>query len=155
MNDTQAVEVDRDIGWRGTGYSVLDCERTNNSLNAQEITSEAAIILMGLLIHDLENVSLDGVLEIGNGGDYSITLDNRGDVTQVEVSGIRKGTATQSNGRLQEKSAQVLTHSPHGYASVTTFLQTPKGIVHSFLHFVELNERSRKQPSQALRRKSQ
>ena len=107
-------------------------------MNAIGITEDAAVAVMGLLIHNLENIVLRGVLQIGNGGDYSICLDNQGKLTQVEVSGIRDGTDSQSRSRLKEKKTQVLQHSPHGFASVTTFQQSPRGIVHSFLHFVEL-----------------
>jgi hypothetical protein len=106
--------------------------------NDQGITERAAIVVVALLVHELEGVTLLEVLQVGSGGDYAGAY-RRGRVRlQVEVSGIRADlTGEVMRSRLAEKRAQVLTRSTRGYASVTTFQWTGGDTVHSYLHYVE------------------
>ena len=135
-----AVEVQRSIGWANLQDAVQNLRallvQLPITVNAQALTEQAAIGVMALLLHDLEGVVLQAVLQIGSGGDYIIQSEE-----QVEVSGIRHAvSAAVSQGRLAEKSTQVLRHSEAGYVSVTTFSypgsQASGPIVHSYLHFV-------------------
>ena len=107
---------------------------------------------MALLIHDLEGVILQTVLQIGSGGDYLVQVQEGRAVTQVEVRGIRHAeSAAISKAKLAEKREQVLKHSRTGYASVTTFSYPGGPIVHSYLHYVR---QSPKQKGRAKRKKS-
>jgi hypothetical protein len=126
------------IGWHGLPqYSEDYCIRVSRTVNAERLTEDAAIGVMALLIHALEGVTIQEVLQIGSGGDYLIVLGGRRRV-QVEVSGIREDAGgSESGSRLTRKTHQVLSHSPAGYVSVTTFHLPSAGGVHSYLHYAE------------------
>jgi hypothetical protein len=136
-----AVHLQRSISWANLkqaipnlGTLLIQCPI---GTNAQDLTEQAAIGVMALLIHDLEGVALRTVLQIGSGGDYVVQFQEGQAVTQVEVSGIRHAeTASISEARLAQKREQVLKHSRTGYASVTTFSYPGGPIVHSYLHYV-------------------
>lgn len=132
------IEV-REIGWDGLPkFSEDYCVRVSRTFNEQRITEDAAIAVMGLLIHELEGVTVESVLRIGSGGDYLIELSKNEQSVQVEVSGIREDlVGNRAESRLSEKRAQVLMKSDSGYVSVTTFHYAATGGPHSFLHFVK------------------
>ncbi len=141
-----AVQVVRRVGWTNLQGAVPNLEdllvQLPITVNGQDLTEQAAIAVMALLIRDLEGGVLQTVLPIGSGGDYFIQLQGRAPLTQVEISGIRQAAnAGVSRARLTEKAAQVLTHGNSGYASVTTFAYPVGGsagpIVHSYLHYVQ------------------
>lgn len=129
----------REIGWEGLPkFSEDYCIRVARTSNEQDITEAAAIAVMGLLIHELEGVSIESVLPIGSGGDYLVKLHKNKQLVQVEVSGIREDLAgDKAATRLGEKRTQVLNKSASGYVSVTTFYRVANGGPHSFLHYVE------------------
>jgi hypothetical protein len=133
------------LGWGGvTGVSADDCERLSITFNERRITEDAALAVMALLIHELEALSVERVLQIGSGGDYVLSMRRRGQAAQVEVSGIREDSSgRRSRSRLAEKREQVLAKCPAGFASVTTFSHPGAGGVHSYLHYVE-RQRGRK-----------
>jgi hypothetical protein len=135
----------REIGWSGLPEFSKDyCIRVTHTINERRITEDAAIAVMGLLIHELEGVSIESVLQIGSGGDYLVKLSKNEQSVQVEVSGIREDLAGNiSELRLREKRAQVLVKSDVGYVSVTTFHRAANGGPHSFLHFAEKGDRKR------------
>jgi len=137
--DEKRIKEVRELGWSGeTGASEDDCVRLPRVANEQRITEDAAIAVMALLIHELESVTVERVLEIGSGGDYVLSLKMRGESAQAEVSGVREDrTGAKSRARLSEKLAQVLRQCPIGFVSVTTFCRLKAGIVHSYLHYVE------------------
>ena len=111
-------------------------------LNEEAITEYAAIGIMALLIHELENVTIRDVLPVGSGGDYAIHIGSAKEPSQVEVSGLLEDPrGSKARYRLRKKCEQVLTHSPTGYASVTTFRYSNHNIVHSYLHYVEAKPR--------------
>jgi hypothetical protein len=132
------VGVNREVGWSGLPASTdLLCVQLPRTVNAHTLTEQAAVGVMALLIHALEGGVLQDVLPIGSGGDYFVISREANRPIQVEVSGIREdlnGAAARS--RLSQKSAQVLSHSTVGYASVTTFAHPTGPIVHSYLHYV-------------------
>lgn len=65
----------REIGWSGLPkFSEDYCIRVTHTINERRITEDAAIAVMGLLIHELESVSIESVLPIGSGGDYLVKL---------------------------------------------------------------------------------
>lgn len=129
----------REIGWQGfSKFSEDYCIRASHTSNEQDITEAAAIIVMALLIHELEDVRLESVLQIGSGGDYFGEMSNNKGWVQVEVSGIQEDdSGGRAESRLKEKRDQVLKTNDSGYVSVTTFHRAATGGPHSFLHFVE------------------
>lgn len=135
----------RAIGWSGLPkFSEDYCIRVKYTINERRITEDAAIAIMGLLIHELEGVSIESVLQIGSGGDYLVKLSKNKQLVQVEVSGIREDLAgDKAESRLREKRAQVLQNSDAGYVSVTTFYRAANAGPHSFLHFAERGDRKR------------
>jgi hypothetical protein len=153
----QRIEEVCQIGWRELPNLSADyCARVARTVNAERITEDAAIGVMALLIHELEGVTVTGVLPIGSGGDYLVESQRKGgDMIQVEVSGILRDEATghRAAARLGQKCKQVLTRAPCGYASVTTFQRPPGAAVHSYLHFVEKETASR--PRRRTRRREQ
>lgn len=135
----------RTIGWSNLPkFSEDYCIRLMYTINERRITEDAAIAVMGLLIHELEGVRIETVLQIGSGGDYLVTLSKNKQWVQVEVSGIREDLAGhKAESRLAEKRTQVLEKSEAGYVSVTTFHRAANGGPHSFLHFAEKGDRKR------------
>jgi hypothetical protein len=127
------------IGWSGLASHTEEyLIRVSKTVNEQRITEDAAIGVMSLLIHELEEVTLQEVLAIGSGGDYAATPSQGGPTVQVEVSGIRDDSSGRMAGaRLAEKREQVLKGSPCGYVSVTTFRCPGVEAAHSYLHYVE------------------
>jgi hypothetical protein len=123
----------REIAWNGLTDHFDQCEEIARTLNQHDITEHAAIGVMLLLIHELEGAVLTDVLPIGSGGDYLVNLSDRPEPVQVEVSGIREGSASQAATRLEEKRSQI---RGAGFVSVTTFLHSEDGSAHSYLHFV-------------------
>lgn len=123
----------REIGWAGLSDLRDRCEELSDILNELDITEHAAIGVMLLLVHELEGGVLTGVLQIGSGPDYSVNLSDRPEPVQVEVSGIRRGSAGQVSSRLGEKRGQL---RGAGFVSVTTFQYGEDGAAHSYLHFV-------------------
>lgn len=140
-----AIQEDCDIGWSGLpSYNRDYCVRLSRTVNEHDVTEQAAIGVMALLIHELEGGVLQQVLPIGSGGDYLVLPRGARHPIQVEVSGIREdrnGSASQS--RLRQKCDQVLTASKAGYASVTTFSHPAGPIVQSWLHYVEKGRKMR------------
>jgi hypothetical protein len=122
----------REIGWANLPDDRADCERVRGRLNENTITEHAAIGVMLLLIHELEGGVLATVLQIGSGGDYLVSLAGRPDPVQVEVSGIKIGSAGEASSRLGRKRGQV---RGEGFVSVTTFQHGEDGGPHSYLHF--------------------
>jgi hypothetical protein len=125
-------EETREIGWANLPGDLSDCERVRERLNENTITEHAAIGIMLLLIHELEGGVLTRVLEIGDGGDYLVRLEDRPDPVQVEVSGIKTGSAGEASSRLGKKRGQI---GGEGFVSVTTFQHGETGEPHSYLHF--------------------
>lgn len=132
-----AGRVQRDIGWNGLDHLGNVCTQLPITVNAQNLTEQAAVGIIALLIHDLEGGVLQSVLPIGSGGDYLVFTRGARKAVQVEASGVREdATGSASRARLAQKSEQVLTRSKAGYASVTTFSYSAALVVHSYLHYV-------------------
>jgi hypothetical protein len=127
-------EETREIGWANLPEHVADCERIRKRLNENDITEKAAIGIMLLLVHELEGAVLTDVLPLGAGGDYLVRHSGHPEPIQVEVSGIRIGSASQASRRLGAKCGQI--RGP-GFVSVTMFQHGRTGAAHSYLHFVE------------------
>jgi hypothetical protein len=71
---TPSVGV-REIGWGNLPlYSEEYLIHVSRTANERDITEKAAIVVMFLLIHELEDVTVHEVLPIGSGGDYSASL---------------------------------------------------------------------------------
>jgi hypothetical protein len=140
----------REIGWADLPDHLDRCEEIASILNEQRITEDAAIGVMLLLIHELEGAVLDDVLEIGKGGDYLVKLSDRSEPVQVEVSGIRIGTAGEASTRLGKKRGQV---RGAGFVSVTTFQQGRTGVAYSYLHFRDPESGKRSTPKGRPKRK--
>ncbi len=134
----ERIEEVREIGWDNIeGVSEEDCIRLQRTFNAERITEDAAIAIMALLIHELEEVTVAEVLPIGSGTDYLVTLKGEGSQLSVEVSGIRvDATGSEASSRLQKKYGQLLAKQAAGFVSVTTFQRLKAGILHSYLHYV-------------------
>lgn len=128
-------EEAREIGWRGLSDLLDRCEAISDVINQQEITGHAAIGIMLLLIHELEGAVLDTMLPIGSGSDYLVSVPGRDGRIDVEVSGIRSGSAGEASSRLGKRTRDRL-RGP-GFVSVTTFQHGESGEAHSYLHFVD------------------
>lgn len=130
------VTVNRSIGWAGADEIVTRSTYVARNRNEHQLTEQAAIGVMALLLHDLEESStLIEVLRIGSGADYLV----RGPAGEahIEVSGIRNVEfASQAMDRFRQKCGQLLQGAAEGYVSVTTFSHPTGPIVHSFLHFI-------------------
>jgi hypothetical protein len=114
------------------------CEQLPRTKNRNDLTEDAAIALAALLIHDLENGTIETVLQIGSGGDYLVQVPQESSPIQIEISGvIEDESGRDSRSRLSQKSEQVLTRARVGFVSVTTFSLSPQKIVHSYLHFTK------------------
>jgi hypothetical protein len=137
---TPAVE-EIEIGWSNLpDYSENYLLHVSRTMNEHTITEHAAIVVMALLIHELEGLTLGPVLPIGGGGDYVVKPKKGKAALQVEVSGIRvEHRAGDARDRLREKREQVLKKSSRGYASVTTFQWLGGPTAHSFLHYAEVH----------------
>jgi len=154
----------RDLGWSNLQDNLPNLKKLLIQLpvtvNAQELTGQAAIAVMALLVSDLENGVLQTVLPIGSGGDYLVQKQGSHNSKQIEASGIRQAeTASVSLSRLNEKKAQVLKHSEDGYASVTTFCCPGNGaetFVHSYLQYCAkpVNDAGNMSPNAEIRGKS-
>lgn len=134
---TGCQQTNREIGWSCVPREITDeCPRWINTINAQDITEGAAIGVMALLIHDLEQAEIVNVLQIGSGGDYLLTIKGNPQL-QAESSGVHiddKGYL--STARLTQKTQQVLTKCSAGFVSITAFSHTENQQVHSYLHYV-------------------
>ena len=128
-------EEAREIGWTGLTDLLERCEVISEVLNQQEITEQAAIGVMLLLVHELEEAVLSRVLQIGSGSDYLVGVPGREGLVEVEVSGIRSGSAGEASSRLGKRTRDRL-RGP-GFVSVTTFQHGESGEAHSYLHFVD------------------
>jgi hypothetical protein len=131
----------RDIGWSGLTDLLDQGEELAQVLNEHDITEKAAIGVMLLLIHELEGAVLSGVLQIGSGPDYLVDLSGRPEPVQVEVSGIKSGSAGQASSRLGERRGRL---RGAGFVSVTTFQCGEDAAAHSCLHFVTPGDKGRK-----------
>ena len=118
-----ATKGHRDIRWNGLQHVLsLICPQLLVTVNDRTLTEQAAVGVMALLVHELEGAELQSVLQIGSGGDYLVRVPGANSYIQVEVSGIRLDAGGNlSTTRLRQKSAQVLTHTRVGFASVTTY----------------------------------
>jgi hypothetical protein len=123
----------REIGWAGLSELVDRCERLSDVVNEHHITEFAAIGVMLLLIHELEGAVLTGVLRIGSGPDYLVNLSDRPEPVQVEVSGIKQGSAGEASSRLGKRRERL---RGAGFVSVTTFQHGESEAAHSYLHFL-------------------
>ncbi len=142
----------REIGWTDVPKAITDeCIKWQATKNAQTITEDAAIGVMALLIHDLENAVITSVLQIGSGGDYILAIQGSPPV-QAESSGIHTDPhGYLSTARLKEKSAQVLKKCAAGFASVTAFSHSATQEVRCQIHFVTAGT----QPSKKSRKRKQ
>jgi hypothetical protein len=144
----QSEDVQCAIGWDGLENVIADLPRLLAQLpitvNENDLTEWAAIGVMAVLIHHLENAELQTVLPIGSGADYIVQIAG-GPPSHVEVSGIREAdTGSHPRSRLAEKTAQVLRYNNDGFASVTTFAHGAPAQVHSYLHHVTRPPRKRR-----------
>jgi hypothetical protein len=141
-----ATQENRDIGWNGLANYAGDLAvQWNITVPPQDVTEQAAIAVMALLIHNLARGEILRVLQIGSGGDYLVQVGGLRRPVQAESSGIRSDpSGSQSLSRLSQKKTQVLTHSRAGFAAVTTFCHPLGDIVHSYLHYVCKKPRKRK-----------
>lgn len=141
-----ATQEDRVVGWNGLANHAGDLAvQWAITVPPQDITEQAAIAVMALLIHDLAQGEILRVLQIGSGGDYLVRVGGLKRPIQAESSGIRSDSSgSQSLSRLNQKKAQVLTHSRAGFAAVTTFSHPHGGTAHSYLHYVCKKSRKRK-----------
>ncbi|AMV29083.1 hypothetical protein VT84_32105 [Gemmata sp. SH-PL17] len=141
-----AVQETRGVGWNGLVKFAGDLAvQWNVAVPPQDITEQAAIAVMALLIHNLARGEILRVLPIGSGGDYSVQVSGLKRPIQAESSGIRSDpSGSQSRARLGQKKLQVLTVCRAGFAAVTTFAHAPGANVHSYLHYVCKKPRKRK-----------
>lgn len=141
-----ATQENREIGWNGLANFAGDVAvQWNITVPAQDITEQAAIAAMALLIHDLAHGEILQVLAIGSGGDYLVQVGGLKRPIQAESSGLRlDASGSPSRTRLNQKKTQVLKHSRAGFAAVTTFSHGPSDIVHCYLHYVRKKPRKRK-----------
>lgn len=129
-------KMTRWIGWAGVPPIIADARwKWPFTKNTNDITEDAAIGVMAMLIHDLERSEVTTVLQIGSGGDYLVEFDCVASL-QVECSGIRiDDTGGESRMRLKKKCGQVLSKVERGIASVTAFSHGSAGGVYSYLHY--------------------
>jgi hypothetical protein len=138
---TRSEEL-REVGWEGLEgrFTEDDFRRVLVTRNEQDITMGAAVGVMLLLIHELEEMTMETVLPIGSGGDYLVCRKGTGESFQVEVSGIRvDADGSEASSRLGKKCEQVLRHCPAGFVSVTTFQYGGRGEAHSYLCYVTVS----------------
>ena len=130
-------ELTRQISWTGVPKAITDeAVKWTVTKNSHDITEEAAIGVMALLLHDLEGAKILKVLQIGSGGDYLVAIPGSPNL-QAESSGIRVDPLGYlSTQRLKEKSEQVLTRCSAGFASVTAFSHSPSKDVRCQLCYV-------------------
>lgn len=140
-----AVQIQRRVGWTNLQNHLANLNtilvHLPFTLNAHDLTAHAALAVMALVIRDLEGAVLQTVLQIGSGGDYLVQIQGGARPTQVEGSGILNAAISGvAQARLHQKRVQVLTRSPNGFVSITTFAhpggQQPGPIVHSYMHYV-------------------
>jgi hypothetical protein len=138
----RATTVRHDIGWSGLQGLAEECESYLLAVNEVDLTEQAAIAVMAILIHELEGGVIERVLQIGSGGDYLVLTTGARQHDQVEVSGVKDDTdGHATRRRLKDKSNQVLSHAARGFASVTTFSHPPGAEVRSCLHYVRKRSR--------------
>ena len=133
-----ATQGHRDIRWNGLQHLLSGiCPQLLLTVNDRTLTEQSAVGVMALLVHELEGAEIQTVLKIGSGGDYFVQVKGVNSFIQLEVSGIKMDLGGNlSPTRLQQKSAQVLTHARVGFASVTTFSHLA-GVAHTWLHYVK------------------
>jgi hypothetical protein len=135
--DGDPESLSRSICWAGTSELAGQALLIGPCIPPQDATEDAAIGAMALLVSNLEGGQIRAVLPIGTSADYLLEWVNSGEEVRVEVSGLRAPRwASESSGRLAEKTSQILSGNRSGYVSVSTFGYPPDGTVHSFLHFV-------------------
>lgn len=138
-DSSRPQQIVREIGWGSVPDHVLEIrDKLPFTRNDHGITEDAAIGVMAILIHELENAEICRVLEIGSGGDYLVRL-TEGFSPQVEVSGILKdpyGGLTRK--RVREKTTQLLRNTQQGFVSVTTFEHDSERKIFFNLHFVKV-----------------
>ena len=129
-------KLSRWIGWDGVPPILADARwRWSFTRNSKEITADAAVGVMAMLIHDLEGSKITTVLQIGSGGDYLVAIEDDLQL-QIECSGIRvDSTGSRAKDRLKDKCDQVLSKADHGIASVTAFSHGAGQGVYSYLHY--------------------
>lgn len=140
------IQEHREIGWNSlANYGGDAAIQWRWTVPSQDITEQAAIAVMALLIHDLAQGEILQVLEIGSGGDYLVLVRGLKRPLQAESSGIRiDANGAESRKRLAKKKGQVLQKCRTGFAGVTTFSHSQGNIVHSYLHYVYKQPRKRK-----------
>lgn len=136
----------REIGWNGLANFAGDvATQWRIAVPPQDITEQAAIAVMALLIQEFAKGEILQVLAIGSGGDYLVEVGGLKKPIQAESSGIlTDSSGSRSRTRLNEKKVQVLTHCRAGFAAVTTFSHPTGDIVHSYLHYVRKKPRKRR-----------
>jgi hypothetical protein len=110
--------------------------RCPNTLNAVDITEQAAVGVMALLIHHLAGRTISSVLSIGTGADYLLKLSSD-ETIRVECSGVRDDpNGYETTARIKQKTEQLLSKGNEGYVSVTAFRHKVAEEVFSHLHYV-------------------
>ncbi|MDY3557085.1 hypothetical protein R5W24_006272 [Gemmata sp. JC717] len=127
----------RDIEWAQVPQHLKDqCVKWPNTRNEEDISEDAAIGVMALLLHELAGAVILSVLQIGSGGDYLVEIQGQPPL-QAESSGVRDDPhGYESTARLKQKCSQVLTKSEVGFASVVAFRHPPDQGVRCQLHYV-------------------
>jgi hypothetical protein len=133
----EASEVRRTVNWKSVAeMRAIEIAKIPFTKNEQQITSEAAIAIVSLMIHALAGIEIVGVLKIGSGSDYKIQLQSAESV--LECSGLnRPGGRSRSRDRLREKREQLLGKDDHGYVGIVTFGGVEFGGTRCDLHFVK------------------
>lgn len=143
-----AQDLTREIGWATVPEAITnEVVKWRITKNAHDITEEAAIGVMAMLLYDLERAEIIRVLPIGSGGDYLVAIQGIPPL-QAESSGIRvdpKGYL--STQRLTEKCVQVLTKCSVGFASVTAFSHSLSQDVRCQLRYVARSNGAKEEPS--------
>ncbi len=130
-------ELTREIAWTDVPKAITEeAKKWKKTKNSHDITEEAAIGVMALLLHDLEGAEILEVLQQGSGGDYLLDIPGVPDM-QAESSGIHTDPMGYlSTQRMKEKCEQVLTKCSTGFACVAAFSHSPSQDVRCKLHYV-------------------
>lgn len=132
-----AQELTREIGWTTVPEAITnEVVKWRITKNSHDITEEAAIGVMALLLYDLERAEILCVLPIGSGGDYLVAIQGIPPL-QAESSGIHSDPMGYlSTQRMKVKCEQVLTKCSTGFACVAAFSHSPSRDVRCKLHYV-------------------
>lgn len=129
--------VAEEIGWSNVpAHFLASVVKWPLTRNRDDISEEAAIGVMALLLHRLASAEVLSVVQIGSGGDFLIEVQGQPQM-QAESSGIRDDpNGYLSTNRIKGKCAQVLTKSYAGFASVVAFSHPPNQGVCCHLRYV-------------------